>query len=310
MKNHSLSKTAIAFILTLLMTLGSTASAQGESNQAAPSITPEVDSTTLDNLESDVAEVAEDATADHRSRIIQEAVDALAETKVALTALDEHRVDDALEALAMVTGKLKIIVARDPSLALAPTDVSYALHDIYSDRESIEIAIEEAQEALRDGRVQVARSILGALASELVINVSHLPLATYPDAIAAIVPLIDEGKLEEAKSALQSTINTLVVKEIVLPMPVVRAGLYLDLAEGLAEKSDRSEDENSSLDDYLSTAKRHLEMSEVLGYGNQENYSDLYAQLDDIESKVSDGKSGRGFFNLLRKSMDEASEES
>ncbi len=239
-----------------------------------------------------------------------EAVDALAETKVALTALDENRVDDALEALAMVTGKLKILVARDPALSLAPTDVSYALHDIYSDRESIEIAIEEAQEALSDGRIQVARSILGALASELVINVSHLPLATYPDAIAAIVPLIDEGKLDEAKSALQSALNTQVVREIVLPMPVLRAGLYLDLAEDLAEKSDRSEDESSNLNDYLSTAKRHLEMSEVLGYGTREIYSDLYAQLDEVESRVSGGKSGRGFFDLLRKSMDEVNESS
>ena len=93
-------------------------------------------------------------------------------------------------------------------------------------------------------------------------------------------------------------------------MPVMRAGLYLDLAEDLAEKSDRSEDENANLDDYLSTAKRHLELSEVLGYGTQETYASVYAQLDEVESKVADGKSGRGFFDLLRKSMDEVEEAS
>ncbi len=310
MTNHGLSKTFIVVMMTLFMALGSTVSAQVESNQADRNPASEADSNTAESVENDLVEVAVDATADHRAEIIQEAVDALAETKVALTALDENRVDDALDALAMVTGKLKIIVARDPSLALAPIDVSYALHDIYSDRESVELAIDEAKEALKDGRIQVARSILGALASELVIDVSHLPLATYPDAIAAIVPLIDEGKLEEAKGALQSAINTLVVKEIVLPMPVMRAGLYLDLAEDLAEKSDRSDDENANLDDYLSSAKRHLEMSEALGYGNQETYASLYAQLDEIESRVSDGKSGRGFFDLLRKSMDEVNDAS
>lgn len=56
---------------------------------------------------------------ERRKRILQEAIDALARTKDALSALEEERRDDALEALAIVTGKLKLIVARDPTLALA-----------------------------------------------------------------------------------------------------------------------------------------------------------------------------------------------
>lgn len=309
MKYLGLSKAFIAFVTVLFMALGSTAHAQSESNEGVQPSTPEVSSEAKKAVETELTAGAVEEVADRRSEILREAVDALAETKSALAALDENKIDDALDALAMVTGKLQILVARDPSLGLAPTDVSYSLHDIYSDKKSIEVAIDEAKEALDEGRIQVARTLLDVLASEMVVNVSHLPLATYPDAITAIVPLIDAGKLQEAKKALQSALNTQVVKEYVIPMPVIRAGLYLDLAEDLAEREERSEEDNTNLNDYLAAAKKHLEMSEVLGYGNQETYSNLYAQLEDIESRVSDGKSGHGLFDLLRKSMDTTNED-
>lgn len=309
MRYLGLTKTLMTFIFLLFMAAGSTAAAQGEAGQSLQANSAAADASPEEFIENEaVADVVEE-TALRRSEIMQEAVDALSETKMALAALDEDRVDDALDALATVTGKLKLLVARDPSLSLAPTDVSYALHDVYSDRESIENAIDEAKHALDEGRIQIARSILGALASELVVSVSHLPLATYPDAIAAIVPLIDAGELEEAKSALQSALNTQVVREIVFPMPVVRAELYLSLAEELALKNERSEDESASLDEYLNDAKRHLEMSELLGYGDRDRYAKLYTQLDEIEARVAGGKSGHGLFDLLRKSMDEVSEE-
>lgn len=42
---------------------------------------------------------------------------------------------------------------------------------------------------------------------------------------ANLVPLIDQGKIEEAKAALQSALSTLVEELSVLPLPVLRAKL-------------------------------------------------------------------------------------
>ncbi len=58
MKNLSLSKTFIAFIMTLCLTLSPAVSAQGESNQAIGATNPELSSQAEENVESDVVEVA------------------------------------------------------------------------------------------------------------------------------------------------------------------------------------------------------------------------------------------------------------
>lgn len=256
-----------------------------------------------ESVESEVRSETDKATAERRQKILQEAVDALAKTKEALTALEEERIDDALDALAVTTGKLELIVARDPELALAPTDVAIITHDMYGTPEAIKTAIKGAEKALDDGQVQRARRILDGLGSEMIISVSNLPLATYPKAIKAITPLIDDGKIDEAKNSLQAALNTLVVTDHVVPLPALRAEALLERTEELAEKSDRSDEENEELSNMLAAARDQVKMAELLGYGEKTDYKRLYAQLDDIDKKTRDGKSGKGIFDKLKNSM-------
>ncbi len=257
------------------------------------------------SVASEVEAEADKATAERRQKIIQEAVEAIAHTKNALTALEEERIDDALEALALTTGKLELIVAREPELALAPTDVAIITRDLYATPAAIQMAIDRAEDALANGKVQEARHILDGLGSELVFSVTNLPLATYPDAIKAITPLIDDGKIEEAKQSLHAVLNTLVVTDHIVPLPVLRSEALLERAEELAEKSDRTDTENGELSNKLAAVRNQLEMAELLGYGDDEDFERLYAQLDDIEEKTDDGKSGEGFFDRLKSSMSE-----
>ncbi len=256
-----------------------------------------------ENVESDVQSETDNQAAERRKKILQEAVDALAKTKDALKALEEERIDDALEALALTTGKLELIVARDPSLALAPTDMTVTTHDLYGTTAAIKAAIKRAEDAIKDGDVQDARRTLDGLGSEMVITVANLPLATYPAAIKAITPLIDDGKIVEAKRGLQTALNTLVLTEHVVPLPVLRSEALLERAEELAEKEDRSDAENNELANNLAAARSQLEMAQLLGYGEKKDYRPLYAQLDEIRAKTKNGKSGEGFFDKMKSSM-------
>jgi hypothetical protein len=208
-----------------------------------------------------------------------------------------------LEALAVTTGKLELIVAREPELALAATDVTVARHDLYGTTEAIEEAIDRAEKALNNGEVQAARRLLNGLGSELVISITNLPLATYPAAIKAITPLIDDGKIAEAKRSLHAALNTLVVTNHVVPLPVLRSEAFLERAEELAEKKDRTEAEQEELDDKLAAVRDQLEMAELLGYGDRDVYAPLYTHLDNIARKTEDGKSGKGFFDKMKDSM-------
>jgi hypothetical protein len=49
-------------------------------------------------------------------------------------------------------GKLEIVLARDPKLALVPIDVSVSTSDIYASLETIKKAKQEAQNFLRKDR--------------------------------------------------------------------------------------------------------------------------------------------------------------
>ncbi len=115
-----------------------------------------------------------------------------------------------------------------------------------ADESAMEVAVREIKYALKQGEVQKARHLLSGLASEIVIQTTSLPRATYPQAIEAVAALIDQGKADEAKAALQAVFGTLVVSD--------RAVIALPVECASAMRKD---------------TKKQLEMAEPLGYGRR-----------------------------------------
>lgn len=241
-----------------------------------------------------------DQTAEKRKAIFKEATTAIHETKSALKALDENDTKAALAALELASGKLNVILGREPDLALAPSDVDVVTYDILADIDAVKDLRDRIKSALDDGRVQEARRLIKNLASETVISVTNIPLATYPDAIQRAAKLIDDHKIDEAKETLQLALNTLIVTDTIIPLPVVTAEENLNDAETLAEKTDRSKEEDKHLTGLLTDTRKELKFAEVLGYGSKKDFKNLYEQLDQIENKIKGGKSGSGFFDKIK----------
>jgi len=258
-------------------------------------------------LEGEVKSQTDEAINQKRKEIIDEAVAALTETKNALKALEEKKNKDAVAALERATGKLNIVLAREPKLALAPVEVEVIAHDIFTTLDEIKKIRKQAEEYLEDGQVQKARRLLRELASEVNISVVSLPLKTYPAAIAAVTPLIDEGKIEDAKLALEAALNTLVVTDHIISLPLLRADAKLTRAEALAQKEGRSEEDNKTRTKLLNEAREQVKFSEALGYGTKKDHKMLYAGIDQIESKTKGGKSGKGFFADVKEHLSELS---
>lgn len=249
---------------------------KGINEQAAVSslpVSPEAKPEVVTEVQPEVQKETDSQAADKRKQVLDEAVSALALTKSALAALDGKDAARALATLAEVTGKLELIVAREPTLALAPVDVRTIVHDVFANTETIEAMTDEALDALKHGEVQQARLVLALLASEIVIAVTNIPLASYPAAVKSVVPLIDQGKIEEAKAALQAALSTLVETRSVLPLPTLRARLLLKRAETLVEDGQRGEASNERLETLLNEARQQLEMAELLGYGKRRTLS-------------------------------------
>lgn len=240
-----------------------------------------------------------------RQDVVKEAVVAIAETENALRALNAGKKDEALAALEKATGKLELVLARDPALALAPVDVEQVTFDLLADTKTIKALIYDAEKAIKDGEIQQARAIMMNLASEIVFRTTSIPLATYPDAIKAITPLIDAGKIDEAKQALRAALSTLVISEDIIPLPVLRADYMLAAAKTLSENMERSDEDNKLLERLLKSARVQLQLAEALGYGNKKLFKPLYKEIDEIERKTAGGKGGKGWFDSLEKKLDE-----
>ena len=246
----------------------------------------------------------EEEATDKRSQIIEEARSAIRETQNALKALDEKDTETALEALERATGKLNIVLAREPELVLAPVGVTASTQDLLANADIVEAFVEEAEDALEDGRVQDARRIVALLASETVISVRNLPLGTYPAAMLEAAALLDEDKVDEAKVVLQTALNSQVVINYTIPLPVARAEALLAQAEKLAEEKERSDANNDELTTLLDSARSQLELAEALGYGTHKQFANIYKEIDKIEEKTEDGKSGTGFFDKIKKQVE------
>jgi hypothetical protein len=262
---------------------------------------PEPKSTESRAVDTNVQSEVEKAEAEKRATLLQDAASALAETHNAVTALDKNDRKSAIAALERATGKLDVVVSRDKNLAFAPVAVSTTMLDLYTTPETVKGIVKETKDNLAKDRVQQARLLIQNLASEADINVTEIPLATYPAAIKAVVPLIDQGKINEAKAALYTALNTLVVETWVVPLPRVRAEALLAEANKLVnEKKDQEKDKVRSL---LDDTRRQIQLAEALGYGTADSYKTLYSQLDDLEKKVSSGQSSSSLFDRFRQSI-------
>ena len=242
-------------------------------------------------------------TEDKRKTLMADATSAIQETQSAMKHLDNGNTKEALAALERATGKLDVILARDPTLELAPAGVGVTTYDVQGGLDAVNKVRKQAQNFMDAGQLQQARHLLKNLASETVISVTNIPLATYPDAIKSAVKFIDQNKKDEAKRVLQTALNTQVVTDTIIPLPIVKAQEALKNAEGLAEKQNRTKDDNDQLKASMDQARGQLEFAQALGYGTKKDFDMMYAQLTEIQEKIADNKFGAGWFAKIKASI-------
>ncbi len=246
------------------------------------------------------------ARATDRGKLLGEAVSALRETQNALAAIDHNKPDDAIAALERATGKLEIVLARTPDLALAPVNMSATTIDLLANPQEVERAEAAARTALDGGRVQEARQIISTLASETVVSTSNLPLATYPAALKQAAALLHQGKPQEAKAVLEGALNTIVVERTIIPLPLLRAQAATEAARTLSAKAARTTADDGKVKTLLATARSELQLGQALGYATPQDMNGLLAAIDQIDHKVDAARHGPVLFDRLRGMFDHA----
>ena len=251
----------------------------------------------------DTDQAAGGATAEDQAQLgalLEEAVSALNETQGAINAIDAGNNQEAIDALARATGKLEIILAREPNLALAPVANSVIEHDVLATPGDVTALVDRIKDLTDDGRLQEARRLMEGLASEMVIRTSNLPLGTYPDAIKRAAALLDEQKPQEAKLVLLNALSTIVVTETIIPLPIVRAEASVEAARVVAAKNNRTQEDNQAIAAELQKAREQIEMAQALGYATKKDLDDLQDAIKELERETGEGNAADRFFERIK----------
>lgn len=221
------------------------------------------------------------------TQLVKEAVQAVMETENALTALRNNNRKEALLDLHIVSAKLRAIQTRNAELKLVPVSFQEETFIYDGNPDEVKEMSRKAAQLINERRIQDARRLLDALASEIRIKMISLPLDEYPLNIEKAVSLISAGKDEEAKTTLKHVLETLVTHVEVYSLPVLAAEVDLAEASELAQKSDRPQQANDdSILQLVEKAENQLKLAETLGYGDTKDYPGLYQDLRAVRESL------------------------
>ncbi|NPB09150.1 MAG: YfdX family protein [Thermodesulfobacteria bacterium] len=243
-----------------------------------------------------VAEAKKEAE-EWREKISAEAAEAVSLTMQALTLLEQGKKEEALKAIQKALGKLDVALAVNKDLATVPIDVNIVVTDVVADLDFIKKNIEEVKRLLNKGYVQDARRLLSTLQSEVDIIIQELPLASYPPALRLAARYIAMDKIEEAKDVLHLALSSLVVREIVIPLPFVKAADLIAQAEETAKK-----DPEAAIK-YLKEAEKQIKLAQLLGYapGEKKRYREIEKVIKEAEKKLKEKEHPKEHFERLKR---------
>ena len=252
-------------------------------------------------LNPDVERQRDEQNQQARGTLNPDAMAAIDDTRKAIDAIASGNKDKAVSAIEDATGKINILLARNPATALLPVDVTVEVIDVAPpDDKDVKrlIAAAEAAVALHD--FPAGRLLLYNLTSELRVRTFNLPLASYPDSLKQAARLLDEGKNSDASATLQTALNTLVVIDHVTPIPLILA----QAAVGSAQEIRQSDKATAQV--LLTTASNQLKRCEELGYisSDSPDYKSLNNEISGLQKQLKGTADTTALFDRLKADVD------
>jgi hypothetical protein len=225
----------------------------------------------------------------------QDALTAIRQTEAAIKAISANNKNEAVNDIEQATGKINILVARNPASALIPVHVEVSVIDAApADTKAIDVIVQAATDAVKQRNMPAARLLLASLVSELRIRTTFLPLATYPTALQQAAKLLDQGKNQEAGNVLLTALNTLEIDDRAIPLPLI-------LAQAAVEQANAQRQNKNVALTLLQTAKNQLDRSKHLGYMSDDaEYKALDNDISSLEKAVKGPSNTSSLFSHLK----------
>ena len=226
----------------------------------------------------------------------RDAIAAIEETQRAIDAINANTTSEALSALERASGKINVLLARNPATALIPVSSEIVIFDTApEDLDSVVEIADAADAAVVIDDYPAARVLLYSLMSEFRVRTYNLPLASYPGALTEAARLLDEKRKEEARVRLMAALGTLVVIDEVTPLPLLIA------REAINEAQVRRDKDKAEAQAFLETARYELERAMALGYAAQDpDYKVLKDEISNLQKQLKKNEDTTSLFARLR----------
>jgi hypothetical protein len=227
----------------------------------------------------------------------REAIAAIQQTERALNAITEARIDEALAAIEQATGKINVLLSRNPATALIPVNAHVSVIDTAPQKtEDIATLRDLAEVSFDVNNLPAARTLLDSLRSEIRVRIYNLPLATYPAALQEAARLLDQKKIEEAGTVLLLALNTLAIVDQVTALPLL---LAREAINGAQSQTDREGTQR-----LLDIADHELQRAEALGYATADaEYTALRDEIKNTRKKLRGNENVSSVFTGLKEKI-------
>ncbi|MBI3557477.1 MAG: YfdX family protein [Deltaproteobacteria bacterium] len=244
---------------------------------------------------------ARQAAQESREQPVKDALMAVQQSAQAMEFLDKNDAKQAKAALEGALGKMDLVLASHPNVALVPVSAEVRIIDLNADDARINHISSTVKDFVKQGQYQAARLLLRDFASEIDLTALNLPLGSYPPAIRRASKKIDQNKLPEAKSDLLTALNSLVLTERVTPLPIIRAQALVDEVSRQAQagKIDKKE-----ADVLLEDANRQLVLAEKLGYGTRkQDFDNVLTSIKQVQASIDKGQAPKSLLGKIEDSL-------
>ena len=292
--------TALFLTCTIAIAVG-TSAGDATTNQSQKHVQGDTqDRRTQQMATPEISRAKQAAEQNAQKALDQDAIGAIASTRKAIDAIKSNRNDQAIKSIEDATGKINILVARNPANALIPVSTDVRIIDVApEDLGTIKGIANDASWAVEAKDFPAARVLLDQLVSEIRVRTYNLPLATYPVALQEAARLLDQKKASDAAIVLQTALNTLVAVDNVTPIPIVVAREAVKQAQA-QEKNDKNTAQN-----LLQVAKNELDRARELGYaGKDQEYASLNNEISDLQKQLASNGDTNSIYAKLKERID------
>ena len=238
----------------------------------------------------------QDALANQK-KLIAEAINSLKFTNNALIALAHNDVKSAEANIEKALGKLEVILSAKNAPKLLPIDSQVTVVEYVGTSEDVKHDLDAVKDLLDDNKVQVARTLLNTLQSEIDVTVVSLPLVTYPDALKLAAKYLHDKQVAKAKSVLEVALSTFDKTTTVIPLPLLKATDLINVAASLSKNGKKEEALK-----YLAAAEDELDVAEALGYVSHSSntYKSLHTAIKAVKKEIKGKNKAEKLFDELK----------